>query len=90
MKTLTTMFALVSIYIASYAINPTFKKMKVEVMNSHGIEFLPDLYVTYTCSNYKRMQGLEMRSNNSKTEVTVNYGGWGRRRGFRQFKCNDN
>lgn len=79
------------LYTGSYASNTSFKSMKLGFIDSHGkIEYFPDLYVTYTCSNYERLKGLAMKPNASKTEVTVNYGGLGRRRGLRQFKCKDN
>ena len=47
----------------------------------------PDYKVTYKCdSSYEKMEGLHMVDNGDT--VTVNYGALGRRRGFRNFKCN--
>jgi hypothetical protein len=92
MKTLTlTVLSFLLLYTGSYTSNASFKSMKIGLTDSNGkIEYFPDLYVTYTCSNYTNLEGLHMEDNLSHTEVTVNYGGWGRRRGLRQFECKDN
>lgn len=90
MKIITTALFLLSLNVYSYAKNPSFKTLNIGFTDSKGhLEYFPDLYVTYSCANYTRMKGLDMQSNYSTAEVTVNYGGWGRRRGLRDFECLD-
>lgn len=90
-KTAAFIFVLGNINCFSYAQDPTYSDSTIKMIDSKGnIEFVPDLYVTYECKEYVRMEGLDMKANPQKTKVTVNYGGFGRRRGFRDFKCLDN
>lgn len=87
-KTTSAILVLAAINCFSYAQDSSYHKMSIKMTDSEGkIEFVPDLYVTYKCKEYVSMDGLAMKPNSDKTEVTVNYGGLGRRRGFRDFKC---
>ena len=48
----------------------------------------PDYKVTYKCEGtFVQMEGLHMVGNEKR--VTVNYGALGRRRGLRNFECNN-
>lgn len=88
MKTLTTITFIIFLNILSYTKNNFFKSLNIQFTDSKGnLEYFPDLIVTYNCANYEEMKGLHMMSNSNNTLVTVNYGGWGRRRGFRDFNC---
>ena len=72
-------FSLGSLYVASFLIHPNFKSF------SSNLEFAPDFKVSYECKNYERLEGLDMQQDGDY--VTVNYGGLGRRRGLKLFKC---
>ena len=70
----------VTFHVASFVVHPFFHSFEVKP------ELVPDFKVTYYCNEYEKMEGLHMKDNGDNT-VTVNYGGFGRRRGFRNFKC---
>lgn len=88
---LVSIFGLISSsWVFSFAIHPHFKTLELGLYDSkqERIEFFPDILVTYHCAKFKKLKGLDMQSN-EKT-VTVNYGGFGRRRGLQTFTCLDN
>lgn len=97
MKTITTITTITTIaataataatlWVGSFISHPNFSSIEVQVVDPHkGVEYFPDFKVTYNCSSFERLEGLGMDKDGDK--VTVNYGGFGRRRGFRNFKCN--
>lgn len=69
-----------TLHVLSFVIHPQFVNFKVKP------ELVPDFKVTYRCNDFEVMKDLHMKKHRDKT-VTVNYGGFGRRRGFRNFKC---
>jgi hypothetical protein len=79
--------SLSSFWVSTFLFHPNFKSFKVGLYDEkkHHIEFAPDFLVTYSCSNYVVLEGLSIEK--IKETVEVNYGGYGRRKGFRTFKC---
>lgn len=74
-------------WVGSFIIHPNFKSFEVGFVNHGQVEYFPDFYVTYSCEgSFVPMEGLDMNTE-VKDQVTVNYGGYGRRRGVRNFKC---
>lgn len=74
-------------WVGSFIIHPNFKSFEVGFYSHGQIEYFPDFYVTYSCpGDFIHMEGLDMNTE-VKDQVTVNYGGYGRRRGVRNFKC---
>lgn len=74
-------------WIGSFIIHPNFKSFEVGFVNQGQIEYFPDFYVTYSCNgSFIPMEGLDMKTD-VENQITVNYGGYGRRRGVRNFKC---
>ena len=69
------------VYINSFT-HPNIKNIEIVP------EIIPDLKITYRCdSSYEIMEDIHMVRNADNT-VTANYGGYGRRKGLRNFKCN--
>jgi hypothetical protein len=74
-------------WVGSFIMHPNFKSFEVGFSNHGQVEFFPDFYVTYSCQgDFASMEGLDMDTE-VENQVTVNYGGYGRRRGARNFKC---
>jgi hypothetical protein len=88
-NTFTAFSLLTSLYIGSFINHPLYKGFNIGLYDSDKghIEFIPDVYVTYKCTSYDRIPGYSMVSNHDNTEVTVNWGGLGRRKGLTNFVC---
>lgn len=85
------------VWIASFCIHSNFEGLQIQFVDEKGnIESVPDFKVEYKCSNtpYAKdgifLEGLHaIGFEDDGDKVVVNYGGLGRRRGLRNFKCLD-
>lgn len=88
-KIIASISAITVMYVGSLLIHPLYKGVRVgfyDYAKGH-VEFMPDVYVTYKCKEYDWIPGYAMVPNKSHTEVTVNWGGLGRRKGLTNFVC---
>ena len=86
-------------WVISFCLHSDFNSFEIETINEEGeLEIVPDFKVIYDCPKVKLdvsddgiyvkgLKGLAFETNDRY--VIINYGGLGRRRGLRNFKCLD-